>query len=77
MNDGAWIEFYSSPEDSYCDPSEKFSGYSSFFEVPESGTTNIRFVHNSYSADCEYWARGFIDDIRLEKVTQLPNETMI
>ena len=77
INDGSWVQFYSTPEDSYNDASEQFSGFSGFIEIPEGGSTNIRFIHNTTSGSCEYFGRGFIDDLRLDKVTQLPTEAFI
>ena len=78
LNGGAWQEFYSSPEDSYCHAGEQFSGFSEFIEVPEGGSLNIRFRHNIVSTNsCYDQGISFLDDIRLDRVTELPVESMI
>lgn len=78
LNGGAWQEFYYSPEDSYCQAGEQFSGFSEFIEVPEGGSLNIRFKHYlASSSSCYDDAMSFLDDIRLDRVTELPIESMI
>jgi hypothetical protein len=78
LNDGAWIEFYRSAADGYCDPSEQFSAFSEFIEVPEGSTLNLRFQHTNYPYDgCRYDGRSYLDDIRLDRITQLPTESFV
>ena len=78
LNGGAWVEFYRSPEDSFCDASEQFSAFSEFIEVPEGGSLNIKFQHTTYPYDgCRYDGKSFLDDIRLDKVIQLPTESYV
>ena len=73
LNGGNWVEFYRSPEDSYCDASEQHSGFSEFIEVADGGSLNIRFSHYlPSSSSCYDYAQTFIDDIRLDRVTDLP-----
>lgn len=78
VNGGGWNQFYASPLDGYALEQEQFAGFSEFFEVPEEGSVNIRFEHYiSSTSSCYDQAKSYIDDLRLDRVEQLPVESLL